>query len=192
MKEFAGSDEFSYMKLRAQPPSVWQRIWWWVGSIIEKMFSNPNTPWLSRILFYTLLLIVLAGAIFYILKLRYGGALAPESKWANASGIVGYGTIEGVDYEQLIKDALKESNYKLAIRYSYLKTLHLLAENEFIAFKDWKTPYDYEKELTVNLISPYQKLSRLFEYVWYGDHEATKTDYDQGMSLVAEIQQETK
>lgn len=192
MLTYTESPDFAYMDLSVRPPSIWERLQWWFASLISKLFMNPNTPWLSNLLFYTLLIVVLGAAIFYIVRLRYGGGVMGERKH------VGYGDsslhIEGggIDYDRVIKEALQSDNYKLAIRYVYLKTLTILAQRELIRLKDWKSPLDYNRELSEELVPVYYELSQLFEYVWYGDFDATHGDYEKGSQLSSQLQERTK
>lgn len=188
MANYASQQDFSYMNLTVQPPSIWQRIQWWFANLIARIFSNPNTPWLSEILFYLVLLLVVGVAIFYILKLRYGGALSSDSKHLDGVGSGSIQSMNETDFNQHITNALNAENYKLAIRYIYLKTLSFLSTNEMIKLKDWKSPYDYEKELSRDLAPSYTALTNLFEYVWYGDFEAAKSDFQEGQELSKELE----
>ena len=45
------------------------------------------------------------------------------------------------DFDQLIRQALRAGNFRLAIRYQYLKTLHKLAAKEYLALAPDKTNY---------------------------------------------------
>lgn len=176
MDSYSESADFSYMNLVIQPPSIWQRIQWWFQSILQKIFSNPNAPIFTELLFYGILFLILGGAIFYIVRLKYVGAVATDAKNFTAS-ISSLENAKVDDFEGMIAGAIKDKNYKLAIRYVYLKSLTLLSQRGLIKLKDWKSPFDYEKELNKELVAPYKDLSRLFEYVWYGDFEAGEKEY---------------
>jgi len=192
MARYQASDDFGYMSLTVQPPSIWQRLQWWLSSMIAKVFSNPNTPWLSTILFYALMLLVLGFAIFYIVRLKYGGALSSSSRFSISGDARSELSSEKIDFDQLIESAVKEKNFKLAIRYLYLKTLTYLSLRDVIKLKDWKSPYDYEKELDEPIVSPYKSLARLFEYVWYGDIEVGSEEFTKGKELIATIEDRLK
>ena len=92
------------------------------------------------------------------------------------------------DFDQLIRDALGQDNFKLAIRYLYLKSLISLAKQGLLSLKDWKSPFDYQRELKGEKASLYREMSVLFEYVWYGDFEATQSDYERGESLTHQLE----
>lgn len=192
MANYADADAFNYMNLTIQPPSVWQRLQWWFGSMIEKIFSNPNTPWLSEILFYLILIFVVAAAIFYIIRLKYGGAISSDSKTYGSVPAKSIINDKSQNFDELIISAIEEKNFRLAIRYLYLRTLVFLSQKDRIKLKDWKSPYDYEKELDRKLIPVYSSLTRLFEYAWYGDADVSSKEFEEGQKLAVEIEEEVR
>ncbi len=192
MSSYAADDDFVYMNLTIQPPSIWQRIKWWFAALIAKIFGNPNTPWLSNVLFYIILLVVLGLAIFYIIRLKYGSGFSSEAKFFAASNASSVQGIEKLDYDELINTALSKKHFKLAIRYLYLKTLALLHAKDVIVFRDWKSPYDYEKELDKNVVPTYHSLTVLFEHAWYGDFTVGNNEFDEGRKLAVSIEEQLK
>ncbi len=192
MSNYAESKDFSYMNLTIQPPSIWQRLKWWFAAMITKIFGNPNTPWLSNVLFYIILVAVLGLAIFYMIRLRYGKGFSADARHFTRSTVGSDIMSEKVDYDQLIDSALEEKQYKLAIRYLYLRTLLFLSSREIIRFKEWKSPYDYEKELDINVAPMYRSLTDLFEHAWYGDFNVGDDDYKDGERLVVAIEEKLK
>lgn len=182
MEQYAQDNSFQYMNYTVTPPSIWERISWWFQNMFQRLFLNPNTPWLTEILYYLIIAVVIGAAIFYIVRLKYGGAWSQESSMYK-SGIPGLKHTKEEDFEKRVAEALKDKNYKLAIRYLYLKTLIELSKKELIKLKDWKSPYDYERELKSEMATHYKELARLFEYVWYGDFEAGEGEFSKGNEL---------
>ena len=187
MQSYAESSDFDYMNLVIQPPSIWQRIRWWFQSLLQKIFTNANATLYVKIVFYIILFTVLGAAVFYIVRLKYGGAITNDSKKI-ATNISFLEHTNVKDFEGMIAGAIRDENYKLAIRYVYLQSLTMLSQRELIKLKDWKSPYDYEKELSTELIAPYKNLSRLFEYVWYGEFEAGEEEYERSYVLAKEME----
>ncbi|MBR9854224.1 MAG: DUF4129 domain-containing protein [Algicola sp.] len=86
--------------------------------------------------------------------------------------------IKNEDIEQLIKSALNDKNYRLAIRYYYLFILQLLSERELIDWQQQKTNDDYLAELsTSTLLNAFAKATVLYDYVWYGEFELDQERY---------------
>lgn len=177
MESYAEEAAFDYMNYRIQPPSVWDRLSWWFQDLWRQIFLNPNTPILTRIGYYIILIFVVGAAIFYIIKLRYGQALVTDYKSYTATGAALENQREE-DFDLLIDEAIKKSDFKMAIRYVYLKSLMALAAKGMIQLKNFKSPYDYVSELNQGA-GTYSKLARTFEYVWYGDFEANEKTFDQ-------------
>lgn len=188
MQEYASQQDFDYMNYAVLPPSIWQRISWWVSDFYDRFFSNPNTPWLTRIAYYVALLLILGLTIYYIIKLKYGGGLSNDYT-SYKTGITGIEQAPVEDFEKLISDAIANQNHKLAIRYIYLRSLATLAKRKMIILKEWKSPYDYERELKSEMQAPYREMAKLFEYVWYGDFEVGEREFHQGQDLSLKLEQ---
>lgn len=141
-----------------------------------------------RVIYYLILFSIVGGTIFYMLKLRYGKALLPDARRfvGTTSGIAGVHQV--VDYDPFLRQALQEENFKLAVRYLYLKSLVTLSNKKLIKLKESKTPYDYEHELKGSVSNSYHELAKLFEYVWYGDFDASEKDYTRGNDLYMQIE----
>lgn len=187
MGAYKEQPEFEYMNYTAQPPSVWERISWWISSIFQELFLNPNTPWITRFFYYLTVIVILGAAIFYIVRLRYGQGIAPDYQSYKSSA--GAMVLEKPqDYNKLIGEALGAQNFKLAIRYLYLRALSDLNARQLIQLKSWKSPMDYQRELKGDAAGTYQELARLFEYVWYGDFDADKTEFEAGNQLASKLE----
>ncbi len=83
------------------------------------------------------------------------------------------------DFDALIRQALQSGNYRQAVRYQYLRTLHLLAEKNMVQLAPDKTNYQYVSEIANrNQQQPFASLTLNYEYVWYGEFEIDKNIYD--------------
>lgn len=81
-------------------------------------------------------------------------------------------------YQSLILKAVKDKNYRLAIRYSYLQTLQLLAGKGLIQFSADKTNYQYVTELkNTTFQNDFAAITLHYEYVWYGKFEINEQVY---------------
>lgn len=187
MELYAEQQDFAYMNYTVKPPSIWERLSWWFQSVLQRIFLNPNTPWITQLAYYLILILVLGLAIFYIIRLRYGGGLAVDYKPFH-QGVSGIENTSVEDFDKLINGALADQNFKLAIRYIYLKSLAVLANKELIRLKDWKSPYDYSNELKGEVAISYQELARLFEFVWYGEFHAGDEEYQRGDVLLHKLE----
>lgn len=79
------------------------------------------------------------------------------------------------DYDRLISQAIANSNFRLAVRYLYLKTLHLLAAANFINLSPDKTNYQYIREMSKHsTYKDFISLTSSYEHVWYGKFDVDK------------------
>ena len=74
------------------------------------------------------------------------------------------------DFERLIRQSLQSNNYRQAVRYQYLRTLHTLAEKGFFELQPDKTNYQYVYEMgNKQHQNDFAAITLNYEYVWYGE-----------------------
>jgi hypothetical protein len=82
------------------------------------------------------------------------------------------------DFERLIREALQSGNYRLAVRYQYLQTLHQLSDKKLIQLAADKTNYQYVREIgNQNFQTDFAALTLNYEYVWYGEFAIDESTY---------------
>tara|TARA_Y100000589_G_scaffold132495_1_gene126407 strand:+ start:73784 stop:74449 length:666 start_codon:yes stop_codon:yes gene_type:complete len=87
--------------------------------------------------------------------------------------------IHAINFDDKINQALKDQNYREAIRLRFLKVLKLLTDNDYIHWSIEKTNRDYLNEMSnKQLKEPFEKTVLIFDYVWYGEFDIeTHDDY---------------
>jgi len=74
------------------------------------------------------------------------------------------------DFDRMIREAVQQRNYRLAVRYHYLQTLHHLAAKNYLQLAADKTNYQYVRELTDAVRqNEFASLTLNYEYTWYGE-----------------------
>jgi len=126
---------------------------------------------------------VLAG--FFILFIIYRlflaeGAFRRETK--KAKGIDAKVEEENItadtDFDALLGQALQQGNFRQAVRYQYLRSLHRLSAKNLVELAPDKTNYQYVRELkNPSLQSDFASLTLNYEYVWYGEFEVEQDIY---------------
>jgi len=82
------------------------------------------------------------------------------------------------DFDAMIRQAVGAGNYRLAVRYQYLKTLHQLAAKGAVALASDKTNYQYVREIKDGESRKgFAGLTLSYEYVWYGEFAITEQTY---------------
>lgn len=152
-------------------------FWDW---LMRKLFGEENENadgvlWTVRILFILFFLFILV-LILYKSGFRNPFRKKPLST-TNIYADIG-SDIHDIDLDKLIENALKENNFRLAIRFEFLKVLkHLDAEGK-IAWANYKTNRDFYNELQLaEDRRNYLELATLFEKFWYGEFIPDQNDH---------------
>lgn len=84
------------------------------------------------------------------------------------------------NWEQKVNEALAQNDLRQAIRNTYMWLLQLMQQKELIQYAEGKTNYDYYQELNeTDYKQPFKKISRRFEYAWYGMYPVSKEAYQE-------------
>jgi hypothetical protein len=91
-----------------------------------------------------------------------------------------------INYQRELDKALKEKNYRLAVRLMFLRQLKILSNKNIIQYKQERTNLDYLMQVhSSKYYKDFFRLTRNYEYVWYGKFElqpetfnAIKTEFE--------------
>ena len=82
------------------------------------------------------------------------------------------------DFGGMISQATRAGNYRLAVRYQYLRTLHLLSGKGLVTLAPDKTNFQYVREISnSNTQNDFSRLTLNYEYVWYGEFPIEEAIY---------------
>ncbi|AQS93135.1 hypothetical protein BXQ17_03150 [Polaribacter sp. BM10] len=152
----------------------------------EKKRSNTDLSFLTSIAsFLKVIFPFLLGGIviFIILKVVLGSKIGffnfkKNPKKTTEKLIYEEDDINELDLNALLEKAIQTENYKLAIRYYFLKTLKLLATKKLINYHKDKTNSEYKFELKKGTIrNQFSYLTYVYSYVWYGDFAVSKDEF---------------
>ena len=77
--------------------------------------------------------------------------------------------IFAIDYHREIERAIQAANYRLAIRFMFLRLLADLSREGIIHYKQEKTNFDYLSQLNATVYyNDFFRLTRNYEFAWYG------------------------
>ena len=87
--------------------------------------------------------------------------------------------IKQADFDSLIRNALLDKNFRLAVRFHFLKIIQVMGNSGIITLSDEKTNHDYLNEIASReLKKGFEPLINVFEYVWYGEYEPDTLVYN--------------
>jgi hypothetical protein len=166
--------------------SWWDNFKTWLGNLLSRFFewlfgAEKAGEYLSnffKILPYVLLGILLFLLIKFFLNVNSNALLYSKENESMVSLSEEEHIIKNEDINELIQGALKDKNYRLAIRYYYLLILRQMSEKELITWEIQKTNDDYINELTMEgLKAPFSHITRLYDHIWYGDFPIDEANY---------------
>ncbi|MFL5754082.1 MAG: DUF4129 domain-containing protein [Bacteroidia bacterium] len=189
-REIFSDSKFNYKKDLTYSESPTDRFFAW---LLRKLFGaatheNANTFWaIIRIALIVALAVLLAFLLFKteIRKLFSG---KPAETSVNFSDVPE--NINELNIDGLINEALQKRNYRLATRWWYLKLLKHLSRKELIAWKPYKTNFDYYYELSPEILKhEFRTVSSVYEHVWYGDFTIDEKIYSQSVEQFRQFEQ---
>jgi len=195
IEEYKNSDDFEYETSETEP-SIFEKLWIWIKNIIrnilEYLFEDiePITGFLWVVL-KVLPYLILAAALFFIIKYFLNIQTSNILKKNNKS-IVKFGSDEELikreDLNLLLKDAIENEEYRIAVRFYYLLILKKLTESGSLNWQQEKTNEDYIKELQeTSLQSKFSESTRVYDFVWYGNFNINQTDFINAEALFNSI-----
>jgi hypothetical protein len=140
-------------RLKSRPNTFFQKLF--SSGILQLLF------WAVAIAFVLLILykLFLSNGIF-----KRNVARSPVNEVPEEEKIA---TV--ADYDKLIHQSIKLGDYRMAVRYLFLKTLVQLADKELLHYAADKTNYQYVQEIGAGKKNEFASLVLNYEYVWYGN-----------------------
>lgn len=126
---------------------------------------------------------ILAIGLFAYLVYRLflgNSSLLSRSRKNIASDIAVVEEENANDPDSLLRNAIRNGNYRLAVRYLYLESLQRLSEKKFIEINTNKTNYEYVMEVRRHkFANEFASLTLQYEYVWYGEYPVDERLFNQ-------------
>ena len=137
--------------------------------------QNPFAPWtgtLLRLVSYAIIVAILLLLIYYVGRYVSFRLKIERTKLESDDLTKPVEDIQTLDIRQLLEQAKRDRNYKLAVRLYYLELLKKLNEEGAIIWKKDKTNREYLAELFSRnfFFDDIRRLTLSYEAVWYGDH----------------------
>lgn len=197
---YLNQNQFNYQKV-IQEKSAWQDFKSWIylqwQKFLNWLLPDPNKSSFWDILGTALkiLAIVVVVAIIIWLYIKYNPgqrfvseANSPDLKWTEDDYL-----IKNQNLHQLIEEAIKQDNYRLATRYLFLQTLKQLKDKHLIEYETEKTNASYMKELSASSwATQFNQAVHYYEYVWYGGFTINQDQFNQVETLYSQLLHQLK
>ncbi|MBV7267815.1 hypothetical protein [Winogradskyella luteola] len=181
-KDNYAGDDFNYSINDTGGINLIQRIlrsfFNWLGDVFGFNIDWLDYQTMEYIIYGLLGIIVLYLLIKFLLQNPVSSVFKTEDKAIEGFSYVEE-HIEKVDFDKLIKKALKDNNYRLATRYMYLKSLKVLANKKTIEWHYDKTNSDYLNEIKDSKLKAlFKRVSYIYDYVWYGEFPIDEVNFN--------------
>lgn len=184
-------EAFNYARKDGEAKNFLAQFLNWIFKGIQRVFGVDISPEMLQIMEYIIYLLMGVVALYLLMKFILGenlSSLFSKKAIPLADLHLSEERIEHLDLEALILSALRQQNYRLAIRYHYLKVLQLLAQKNVIEWHYEKTNLDYQNEIVHTALKPlFIEASYLYDYIWYGEQEIDETQYRMAQSRFVDL-----
>jgi hypothetical protein len=178
LQKYFKNPEFIYDRKAEVPLSIWDKIRLWINTQLRKIFTSEGYYTFIDYLLYGLIAFSLIMIILGLLKTELRGLIYPKEKKYLIGMKESDEDINKMNLDDLVDDAVNKKEYRLAIRYLFLKSLKILQEKNIIDWKINKTNNLYIEEVKeTELKNSLADVTRLFEGIWYGDFIITEPEY---------------
>lgn len=180
-QKYTGS-EFDYSSQEGEAQNLIKRFLNWSFNWIDRSFGINIPPYTLQIIEW-LIYVLMGGLIIYLFVRFFSGENFSAVFTKKATSVLDINLsedhIENVDLDALIKSALEEKDYRLAVRYQYLRVLKTLSQKGIIDWHYEKTNSDYQNEIEAqNVKSGFKDVSYLYDYIWYGEQDIDGLKYE--------------
>lgn len=177
LQEFKKDKEFHYNGLNEPSKGLWERFWDWIWWRFYEIMRTKN----GRTTVWTILIgLGIAAIVFFVIKvmgMSSGGLFARDAE-SGLSYTAEAEDINRISFDDAIKEAIENRNFRMATRLLYLQSLKRLADKGYIQWQFNKTNSDYIREVTGKpWQSLFKKLTYSFEYTWYGEMNLANDEF---------------
>jgi hypothetical protein len=180
LKQYQSDKDFIYSENSPDlSPTLWDRFWSWFWNLFTHTVSDSRAGGFFKGVF-----IVLGSLTVIFLIIKFAGMDARYLLTGKSAQIaVPYNespeNIHEISFDEAIKNAVNNKDYRLAVRLLYLKSLKKLNDTGRITWIPNKTNSTYVNELkSADLRERFKLLTNRFEYVWYGGSDIDFTLFE--------------
>ena len=190
IEEFQNNKDFQYESAPPIEMPIWlQKL---LANILRTFEKSTNVAFSREIGLIMLILVI--STIIIMIALRMQGvslkSLFGKKKLETEDADFIAEDVNKMDFEQLINESLKAKNYRLVIRFLYLKNLKLLSDREFINWNPNKTNYSYLNEIeSPGLRTKFLRTTHIFDFVWYGEFILDENSFNDAYNFFLEFNQ---
>jgi hypothetical protein len=196
IEDYKKLDDFNYETVEKKE-NIFETFWNWLKRVAKKILSfffddiAPAVGFLAfllRLLPWLIALVALYFILRFFLKVNARNIVEGKTNKAIVHISEDDELLLNQDLKALIKEAVENKDYRLAIRYYYLFNLQKLTDKELIVWQQEKTNEDYIREIQNETIKPtFIKTTRLYDFVWYGNFNINESEFNKAQVLFNQL-----
>lgn len=164
-----------WTQFKAWAAKIWSRFWSW---LLGSYDATGIMAFLIRILPYLFLAALLGFIVWLFIRLNPAAGVLTDKEHGSVLLSEDEKIIQHADISELIQQAKRDRNFRLAVRYYYLLILKKMRDLDLIDYQFQKTNEEYLKELTgLPLKQKFQNITHSYDFIWYGDFPVTENDF---------------
>jgi len=180
------ADKDFYYEVAEREPTLIEEFFSWLyrvfSNLLAWIFGNEIATgimgFIVRVLPYAIAALVLFLLIKFFLKVNTNSIISGKTNTPTVRLTEDEDLIKSEDLPNLIKNAVAQKNYRLAVRYYYLLILQKLSNSEIIDWQQQKTNKDYIREIeSAPLKQKFTSGTYLYDFVWYGNFELNESEF---------------
>lgn len=162
--------DFAY----ANDPDYWRK---------KEMSRDSGGSWLDWLITrpwfrYMVLTLMIGVLLFALIRIGISNRLFIFTGGKRSGDAEEDELLKKDDLAQRVQEAEAQGNYRLAVRYRYMKVLQDMDERKIISLNAQSTNWDYVNRLGGHpLKKQFLLLTRAYEYVWYGEFDLSSDQY---------------
>ncbi len=134
--------------------------------------------WFRFIVWFVIISVFLGAIIYFLLQNKINLFSAEPASSTQNFNEDEHENIFKLSYNQLLRKAETEQNYRVAVRLMFLQTLKLLSETNTVHYQpDYTNLYYLQQLHQSKFYNEFFKLTRSYEYLWYGKFEISAERY---------------
>lgn len=186
---FKNLDEFNYTTSASDNQNILLRLFRWLWDNTLGYFFNNVDSNVLEIIVYILSLLFIIFIIRQFLKSKISAPLTSNASFNKPMDyLVKDDKISGIDFNQYLREALQNNDFKVAVRILYLMLLKNLDDSKKIIWHPGKTNHQYQNEIKeADLRNDFSKLTWIYECVWYGGFNIDKRNFNTVHKKFSEI-----
>ncbi|MBN1187699.1 MAG: hypothetical protein JXB49_35825 [Bacteroidales bacterium] len=175
IEEYKKEKEFIYDISVKSAENFFMRMVQWILFFWRNVIRTSRYfPLIKYLIFAALIILV----VMQLTKTRLSGLFYKHMNRPSISITELDMNLDNEELENRIKNEINAGNYRMALRFLYIKLLKILTAYDHIIWKKGKTDYDYFTELASTAYQePFKKLSIIYEYTWYGNFKPKENHF---------------